>query len=216
MFTEIRIYYEGDSLLKPGFRDFFRELLDEAAKKRRRLQLIAAQGSPCRDFRIGMQSNPDAWNILLKDSEGPDDGTLSVNLCKHEEWNPSGTSIFWMVEMMEAWFHADKDALREFYGPGFKERALKPNPKVEQIPKRDLKSGLSAATRHTFKGQGDYFKNKTSHGPKLLGMIDPEKVRKAAPNCDMLFRAILEWKVPSRLRRAGGRRRLTPRPPRPA
>ncbi len=91
--------------------------------------------------------------------------------------------------MMEAWFHADKEALKEFYGPDFRKNALKPNPNVEKISKADLENGLRAATKNT--GKGDYFDNKTSHGPKLLSKIDPGKVRKAAPNCDKLFTAVL-------------------------
>jgi hypothetical protein len=34
MFTDIRIYYEGDPLLKPGFRVFFGTLYEEARKRR--------------------------------------------------------------------------------------------------------------------------------------------------------------------------------------
>ena len=91
--------------------------------------------------------------------------------------------------MMESWFHADKDNLEKFYGSGFKINALKPNPKVEQITKKDLENGLKAATKDTQKG--DYFDNKTSHGPKLLALINPDRVRGAAPNCEKLFQAVL-------------------------
>lgn len=91
--------------------------------------------------------------------------------------------------MMESWFHADKAALETFYGPGFNRKALKPNPNVEEIAKADLVEGLSNATKKT--GAGDYFDNKTSHGPRLLAKIDPELVRRAAPNCKRLFDAVL-------------------------
>ncbi len=74
--------------------------------------------------------------------------------------------------MMESWFHADKDALAKFYGSG-------------------LKSGLKNATRKT--DAGDYFDHKTSHGPKLLEAIDPVLVRTAAPNCDKMFKTILDF-----------------------
>ena len=94
-----------------------------------------------------------------------------------------------MVEMMESWFHADKDALAKFYGDGFTRNSLKKNPKVEQIPKADLISGLKAATKRA--AGGDYFDNKTLHGPKLLAAIDPGKVQQAAPNCRRLFEAVL-------------------------
>jgi hypothetical protein len=95
-----------------------------------------------------------------------------------------------MVEMLEAWFHADKVTLKCFYGSGFKEHALKANPKVEEISKEDLRKGLRAATKDSQKG--DYYENKTSHGLKLLERIDSNLVRNAAPNCERLFAAVLE------------------------
>lgn len=91
--------------------------------------------------------------------------------------------------MMESWFHADEEALEEFYGPEFGKSALKANPKVEEISKSDLERGLRQATKHTRKG--DYFDNKTSHGPALLLAISAEKVRNAAPNCKRLFDIVI-------------------------
>jgi hypothetical protein len=191
VFTEIRIYYEGDALLKSGFHAFFSSLRERAKETRRRFRLIPSKGTQCcRDFAIAIRANPDAWCILLKDSEGPDTGNLSASLCQQNGWGLARTdSIFWMVEMMEAWFHADKDALESFYGAGFNRNALKANPEVEQIPKKDLENGLRAATKNTAKG--DYLDNKTSHGPKLLELIDPDLVQGAAPNCRKLFEAVL-------------------------
>jgi hypothetical protein len=190
--TEIRIYYEGDGRLKPGFSQFFNQLRTRAEARRCRFQLITggSGSTACRDFSLALETHPDAWNILLKDSEGPHSGNLSESLCREQGWDKSRReSIFWMVEMMESWFHADKDALREFYGPNFKRNALKANPKVEEIRKVDLVKGLKKATKDTQKG--DYVDNKTSHGPKLLAAIDPEKVQTAAPNCGKLFAAVL-------------------------
>src|ERR1700752_2476164 len=157
---QIYLDYEGDRLLKPGFGAFFRELRKRAQEKRCEFHLVAGRGNPDRDFRLGTERHPDAWNILLKDSEGPLIGKVSTD------------STFWMVEMMEAWFHADKEALERFYRDGFNMGAMKPNPSVEQIPKRDLIDGLRAATRNTKKG--DYIEHKTTHGPKLLEAINPE------------------------------------------
>ena len=188
--TEIRIYFEGDDSLKRGFHAFFAELVTMARDKRIKVYFIAAEGTPARDFAIAIRSHPNAWNILLLDTDGPDTGNLSASLCAEQGWEkPHEESIFWMVEMMEAWFHADKDALETFYGNGFKRNALKANPKVEQISKKDLKDGLSAATRNTTKG--DYYDNKTRDGPELLARIDPRRVREAAPNCRRLFDVVL-------------------------
>lgn len=95
-----------------------------------------------------------------------------------------------MVELMEAWFHADKDALERFYNDKkFRRNALKANPKVEQIPKKDIEEGLSNATKEVSKGP--YYENKAAHAAGLLGTISPGLVRDAAPNCARLFEAIL-------------------------
>lgn len=188
MFTEIRIYYEGSRQLKPGFTKFFAELIGEARERRCPIRLISADGGSdaCRDFGIALRTNPDAWNILLMDSEGPQESMFSTSLCRRYNWDQScADSIFCMVEMMESWFHADKTALEDFYGKGFRRNALKSNPQVESIPKADIQNGLHAATRNT--RAGDYFENKTSHGSKLLELIDPKLVRAAAPNCRRLF-----------------------------
>ena len=190
--TEIRIYFEGHRALKAGFSQFFADLRRRAKSHRCPFELISggSGATTCRDFSIALKTHPNAWNILLKDSEGPDAGELSETLCREQGWDKAHCdSIFWMVEMMEAWFHADKDALEEFYGQNFNRGILRPNPKVEEIPKTDLERGLRDATRHTSKG--NYFDSKTSHGPKLLAVISPGKVQKAAPNCKRLFETIL-------------------------
>ena len=153
--------------------------------------ISAGSGSAAYDrFHVAIAANKNVWNILLTDSEGPDTGALSESLCRKYGWDRDHQdSIFWMVEMMESWFHADKDKLEEFYGQGFRKNALKPNPKVEEISKTDLENGLKTATKDTNKG--DYFDNKTSHGPKLLSVVSPEKVQNAAPNCKRLFAAVV-------------------------
>ena len=161
--SEIRIYFEGDKSLKAGFDAFFREIRERAGEAQCRVWIVATGGTPERDFAIAMRKHPAAWNILLRDSEGP----------WHQDLQASD-SIFWMVEMMESWFHADKDALEAYYKNGFRKAALKPNPKVEEIPKQDLIDGLKAATKDTAKGKY----HKTKHAPALLQSIKPALVRK--------------------------------------
>src|ERR1700722_7193034 len=109
--NEIRIYFEGDRSLRPGFDAFFAELKDCARKKHCNFMVIAGRSgeTACRDFGIALKTHPDAWNILLRDSESPIDANTSALLCQRQKWHQSlASSIFWMVEMMEAWFHADK------------------------------------------------------------------------------------------------------------
>jgi len=178
--ADIRLYFEGDKSLRPGFEAFLKDLRERARDQRCEFRLISAKsGEQARqDFEDAQETHPDAWLILLVDSEGPLPGRTG----------PHAGRTFWMVEMMEAWFHADKDALAEFYGNGFRKSALKANPKVEEIPKADLLKRLKAATRRCAKGAY----HKTSHAPELLKAIHPDLVRQAAPNCNRLFQAIRE------------------------
>jgi hypothetical protein len=190
--SEIRIYFEGDKGLKPGFHAFFKDLRECARKRRCKLNLVASGSgaAACRDFGIALREHPSAWNILLADSEAPFSDQLSLALCREHKWKQSyAISVFWMVETMESWFHADKEKLADLYGAGFKRSALKRNPKVEEISKKDLESGLREATRNTSKG--NYFDNKTEHAAELLRSIRHDFVRQAAPNCARLFDAIL-------------------------
>jgi Domain of unknown function (DUF4276) len=171
--TEIRIYFEGDKALRPGFRQFLSEVGDIARMKRIRFQPVAVGGRPEEDFHIALKSHPDAWNVLLRDSEGPNP--------------PRRVSVFWMVQIMEAWFLADPEALERYYGAGFVNNALKKNPRVEGILKVDVLESLKQATKKTQKG----VYHKTAHAPEILALLDPHKVREAAPNCARLFRELL-------------------------
>ena len=177
--SEIRVYFEGHKSLKPGFAAFFSEIKTRGKEKRCKVEFIATGGKPDQDFGIAMKTHTTAWNILLRDSEGPYSPKISTSDAK-----------FWMVETMESWFHADKDALNAYYGSGFRKGALKQNPNVEEIPKQDLINGLKAATRDT--KNGDYYRHKTAHGPELLARIDPKPVRDAAPHCQEMFKSLID------------------------
>jgi hypothetical protein len=85
-----------------------------------------------------------------------------------------------MVQAMEAWFMADRSALAEYYGEGFRVRALPSDElHIESIPKDDLEPALVNATRAT-KTKGEY--HKTRHAFALLVAIDPDKVELGSPH----------------------------------
>jgi hypothetical protein len=180
MVAEIRIYFEGDRALKPGFHQFLGELRVLARAKRCQLSLIDTRATPLEDLQDGIRANPHAWSILLMDSDGPVDRERLTRLGLSR---PARDSVFWMVQVMESWFLADKDALARFYGPRFLPKALPQNPQVEKIPKADALRGLKDATRRSSKGPY----HKTQHAPALLALIDPARVRQAAPHCKRLF-----------------------------
>ena len=85
-----------------------------------------------------------------------------------------------MVQVMESWFLADADALTSFYGQNFQESALPQNPRIEEVSKQDVESGLRQATRNTSKGT--YAKGR--HSFEILAELDPVKVRQKSPYAD--------------------------------
>ena len=89
-----------------------------------------------------------------------------------------GNHPFFMVELMEAWFLADRAALAGYFGAGFRENALPGNPNVEGIPKQDVLNGLSEATRGARKGR--YRKGR--HDVELLDLLDAAVVYAACPH----------------------------------
>jgi hypothetical protein len=174
MVNELRIYFEGDTQLSP------KEVVEAARQRRCRCQLIATNGTPVEDFQNALQTHRDAWNILLLDSDAPFAGS-HADLCRSKNLDPKREdSVFWMVHVMESWFLADEFALRVLYGDRF---SVYWNKRVEEIPKGDVLAKLKRL------GGGEYHKIK--HGTKLLARIDPATVRKAAPNCERMFRAML-------------------------
>jgi hypothetical protein len=120
---EIRIYFEGNKALRSSFEIFFSELRVAARQAHSTIQLIAARDGP-QDYRKARRSHPQAWNILLQDSEG----TLPMQRVN---------DVFWMVELMEAWFLADGAALARYYGDGFRLNAIGDTADVEVVPKNE-------------------------------------------------------------------------------
>lgn len=75
---------------------------------------------------------------------------------------------------MESWFLADRDALKAFFGCGFKDSQLPATTRdIEKITKEEVYRALQLATANcktkAIYGKGD-------HSFKLLALIDPAKV----------------------------------------
>ena len=138
--------------------------------------------------------------ILLVDSETPlriDPATAQpVNPWKHllnqDHWTKPAAAkdehAYLMVVCMESWFLADVNALKSYFGPGFKEDKIKANPMIEQIPKDSVFKQLADATAESIhKGKYDG-RSKARHSFEILGRLDPAKVRIASPHADRFFR----------------------------
>jgi hypothetical protein len=90
MVTELRIYFEGDGKLKPGFHEFLKEIRIAAQSDRCRFRLIDTNGTPVEDFRDALEQTQRhgmsfclIWNVLLLDSDTPHTGSLA-DLCRRK------------------------------------------------------------------------------------------------------------------------------------
>lgn len=198
----IRLYVEGGedaaagkAAVRQGFNAFLQDVRQRARQRRLSWDLVACGGRDAAfdRFMTAVKVYPHAFTALLVDAEAPyvSQTGPTTHLGQRDRWQFGGVTddhCFLMVEMVEAWFLADRGALRRFYGRAFNEQALPGNPHVEQIPKADVTAALKAATRSTQKGEY----HKIQHGPKLLSDLDISCVRAAAPNCDRLFTSLLQ------------------------
>lgn len=191
--TGIRAGKELIASLRQGFQEFLREVRQEAESQGIKLYPIPCGSctSTFQNFQMALESNQESFNILLVDSEEAIRSSVWEHLRNRSKYrfNPPDldeSHCHFMVQAMEAWFFADPDALQTFYGAeGFKVEKLRREqyPNVEDISKGNLIPWLNATTRDTAKGRY----HKTRHGPKILGLLDPVKVRACAPYCDRFF-----------------------------
>lgn len=185
----VKIYVEGggdneDTITR--CRQGFAAYCANAAPQERRPRIVPCGG---RDhtfdkFKTAVRAS-DGGDLcaLLVDSEGPVGTNAPIAyLSGRDNWRfPQlrGHQVFLMVQAMEAWFLADRDALETFYGDGFLLSSLPGSPtNIEAIPKDDLEPRLKSASKPT-KTKGEY--HKVKHGFALLALIDPSKVEAASP-----------------------------------
>ena len=132
-------------------------------------------------------SHTDELPLLLVDSEGTvADGHSAWQHLKarpEDNWDqPPDTednSAYLMVQSMETWFLADREALRRFFASTFRANAIREWPDLEAVPKNTVLNGLEQATGHRYK------KGKISYD--LLGQISPHSVSAACPHARKLL-----------------------------
>ena len=183
----INIYVEGGGKgkkLRSECRKGFSGFLEKAGLQGKMPQVIAcgSRRKAYDDFKKALESGKLA--LLLVDSEvHVQKGTSPWQHLKKNEkdkWdtppNATDDQCHFMVQVMESWFLADREALINYYGQGFQSSALSNNPNIEHISKQDVLNGLNKATKNTQKGKYD----KGTHSFKILAQIDPEKVQRAS------------------------------------
>ena len=133
-------------------------------------------------------SAPGTVPFLLVDSEGPVAPEHSVwrHLRARDGWTrPDGAGddqAFLMVQVMETWFLADREALRNYFGAKLRENTLKTWPDLEDVPKSTV---LEALERGTASCRKPYSKGKISF--ELLARVDPARVEAACPHAKTLL-----------------------------
>ena len=173
MTREIRIYIEGSPPLRTGFGEFLRELRNIARAKGIHWELIVCGGGPTTydDYCTALRTHPDAFNVLLVDAEEPvNHKSPWAHLAGRKENRLKNPGVedkhcHLMTQAMEAWFIADRERLRDYFGPDFNENALPRNEKVEEIAKDVLLQSLKDATRAR---KRDRY-HKTRHAPRDPG-----------------------------------------------
>jgi hypothetical protein len=184
-----RLFVEGggnnNDALKTECRRAFTALLERAGFTGRMPRIVACGGrrNAFDQFCTAVAAGEDLA-ILLVDSEAP---VVEKSPWQHvakrpgDKWakpaNAKHDQLHLMVQCMESWFLADRQALEEFFGHGFKVNALPAATAIQaDVPKPDLYRKLQRATQSTTT-KGPYEKGK--HSFKLLAMLDPALIRKA-------------------------------------
>lgn len=195
MVSEIRIYVEGGgdqrsgkAAVQEGFSKFLSPLKEMARERHIRWYVVAcgSRQSTFDAFQVASQQHRDAFNVLLVDGEGPVTRSPWEHLHDRDHWSIQGipdTHCHLMVQVMEAWIVADLEILRRFYGQEFNANPIPGQEDVELIAKADIEHALIQATRNTQKGEY----HKIRHGPKILALVDANKIRPRARHCDRMF-----------------------------
>ena len=172
------VYLEGGSHLRRPMRNFLRRAVGSDIN----IDVDACRSRNRAIARFGKALSPDS--LLLIDSEGDDLNRLRHTVASRARLPGVLDRTFFMVQLMEAWFLADRGALQDYYGPRFNARALPSNSQPEVVLKSDVIDRLRDATRGTPKRVYD----KTAHAPDLLRLLSPDAVYTACPNFARLGR----------------------------
>lgn len=192
---KITIYVEGGGDTRrqqTDCRKAFSKFFEKAGFKGKMPTIIACGGRSIayKDFCTAMKVKSD-YPLLLVDSEA---AVLAKTKWEHlktrmgDAWDKpehaTEDHVFLMVECMEAWFMADKEAIKDY----FNIEALPAHSNIEEISKRDLMDKLEAASKQ--KRKRGYSKGNDSF--KILELIDPNKVINASPKAKELITHLKE------------------------
>ncbi len=194
---KVKLYIEGGgdrSSLHIKCREGFRKLLERAGFAGRMPSTTAcgSRDAAFDDFKTALSTPATSeYPVLLVDSEASVNQSPWQHLRSRDGWErPAGADedqAQLKVQCMESWCVADRVALRQFFGDGFRENALPPLDGLEACAKDAVQEALANAT-HDCGRQRGYQKGKRSF--ELLGQLDPTELKKHLPHfvrlCEML------------------------------
>jgi hypothetical protein len=193
----VRVYVEGggDTKAQRGpLRIALKQWLEEAIPGAPAITVVACGGrsSAFEDFAEAVKDHPDAFCILLVDSEAPvatADRWRHVKDRQGDGWAPprgvGEDNLHFMAQTMETWLCADPDALAEFFGPGFARSKLPQRKDLEDEPKADVAAKLAAASAPSHRGP--YHKGRDL---ALLGRVSPTRVQDRCPHAKSFVGAV--------------------------
>ena len=192
------IYIEGGGDRNENLERLFRRAWTKffaAASLEGRLPRVVRGGSRSRTFdlfrKAATSSDPTRVPLLLVDSEEAVQEGRSPwqHLDARDNWSPPGGAdddrAFLMVQVMETWFLADREALKRHFGSQLRENALRQWPRLEDVSKASVLAALNDATFHC---SPPYTKGKVSF--QLLAEINPGLVETACPHAKRLLQRL--------------------------
>ena len=192
--VRVRIVIEGGGSGETPDKDFrqaWTQFFESAGLVGRMPRVVRGEGrqQTLDRFRTALQGQRrNEVVILLVDSEGPvaADQSAWEHLHNQDNWNqPPGAaddSAYLMVQVMETWFLADREALRRFFGPSLNENHFSQWPDLEAVPKDTVLNAMEMSTANC---QRPYSKGRVSF--QLLGQINPQIVANACPHANQLL-----------------------------
>ena len=192
----VRLYVEGGgdrASLRADCRQAFRSFIEKAGAEGRMPKIIASgsRDEAYGDFKAAHAQRNDTAMLLVDAEEEVAASGAWDHLRSRDYWrrppHASNDQCHLMVQVMESWFLADREALQEFYGHRYRSQALPGNPNIEQVPKQDVLNGLRQASRATPKGAYD----KGAHSFKILETLDPDKVTAASCHAKRFIQTLL-------------------------
>jgi hypothetical protein len=198
--VKVKIYAEGggegqiyDTLFRQGWSEFFR-----AAGLEHRMPSVVRGKGRGRTFDLFKTAvanrQPEELPVLLVDSEEPvqAEHTVWQHLKVRDDWDrptdATDEQAYLMVQVMETWFIADREMLRDYFGPAFRENHLRQWPALENVPKETVFEALDQATAAC--GKRRYGKGKISY--EMLARLNPARVEDECPHARELLAHLRE------------------------